>query len=259
MFFLSLLAGLLIGSFLNACIYRVPRGISLVTPARSFCPQCKRELAAWENIPVLSWLLLNGKCRGCKNKISGRYPFIELLSCIAGGASFLRFGATPTGVLVYILLAVLIVISFIDFDFKIIPNVISYPGMIIGLCIGILQQFYPVFAWPITTGAVDSLIGFLAGGGFFYLIALGYYLRTGNVGLGGGDIKLMGMTGALLGWESVMPTIFAGSICGAAVGLVAMIAQGTGRRTEIPFGPWLSIGAVIYVFVNLPFFRFDLM
>ena len=259
MFFVFLLAGLLIGSFLNVCIYRIPRHLSVVSPARSYCPECKRELTWWENIPVISWLILNGKCRGCKNKISGRYPFIEILSCIAGGASFLHFGATPTGVLIYALLAALIVITFIDLEFKIIPNVISYPGMIIGLCVGIVSQFYPVFAWPITTGATDSLLGFLIGGGFFYAIAVMYYFWTGNVGLGGGDIKLMGMTGALLGWESVGPTIFAGAVSGAVVGILVMLIQGTGRKTEIPFGPWLSLGAVLYVFVNLPFFRFDLL
>ena len=259
MFFIFLLAGLLIGSFLNVCIYRIPRGGSVTSPARSYCPQCNRELAWWDNIPVLSWVALNGKCRGCKNKISGRYPFVELLSCIAGGASFLHFGATPTAVLVYALTATLIVITFIDLDFKIIPNVISYPGMTIGLCVGIVQQYFHLFNWPITTGALDSLIGFITGGGFFYAIAWAYYVRTGNIGLGGGDIKLMGMTGALLGWRSVMPTIFAGSICGAVVGLLVMKLQGTGRKTEIPFGPWLSFGAVIYMFLNLEIFRFDLL
>lgn len=259
MFLVFLLGGLIIGSFLNVCIYRIPRGLSIVEPARSYCPQCNRQLTWWENIPVLSWLALNGKCRGCKNKISGRYPFVELLSCIAGGASFLHFGATPTAVLVYALTAALIVISFIDLDFKIIPNVISFPGMIIGLCVSIIQQYLHIFAWPITPDALESLIGFIVGGGFFYVIALMYYLRTGNIGLGGGDIKLMGMTGALLGWRSVGPTIMVGSILGAVIGIIVMIIQRTGRKTEIPFGPWLSLGAILYIFLDLPFFRFDTM
>jgi leader peptidase (prepilin peptidase)/N-methyltransferase len=158
-------------------------------------------------------------------------------------------------VLVFALSAVLITITFIDLDFKIIPNVISFPGMTLGLLIGIMSQYTGVFAWPITTSAFDSLIGFLLGGGFFYIIGLFYYALTKRVGLGGGDIKLMAMVGALLGYEAIVPSIFAGSLFGAVVGILTVAFKGGGRHTEIPFGPWLSLGTLVYMYVNVSFFR----
>ncbi len=247
--------GLLIGSFLNVAIYRVPRKLSVLKPARSFCPNCERQISWWENIPVVSWLILKGHCSGCKESISGIYPVVEILSAISAAASYLFFGLTITGVLVYALVATLIVISFIDLEFKIIPNVISYPGIIIGLCTGIISEYTNYFSFPITTGALDSLIGFLVGGGFFYVIAWGYYIATKRIGLGGGDIKLLAMTGSLLGWQSVPQTIVLGSILGSVIGIGAMIFAKTGRHTEIPFGPWLSIGAILYIFADIPLFR----
>ena len=134
--------GLLIGSFLNVCIYRVPRKLSVLRPYRSFCPQCENPIAAWQNIPVLSWLLLRGRCHSCKKPISGQYPLVELLSATAALASCIQFGFTLTSLIVYLLCAALIVITFIDFEFKIIPNVISFPGMIFGLLLGILFSIH---------------------------------------------------------------------------------------------------------------------
>ncbi len=252
------LFGLLVGSFLNVCIYRVPRKLSVVSPYRSYCPKCERQLTALENVPVLSWLFLGAKCRTCKTPISGQYPLVELLSALAGAAAYLNFGLTPTAAAIYALTAALIVITFIDFEFKIIPNVISYPGITIGLLLGAFNQYAQVFDIPISQSAWDSLIGMYAGGGFFWIIGELYYRMTGTVGLGGGDVKLMGMTGAILGWESVAPTIFLGSLLGSIVGVGVIIFRGGHRRTEIPFGPWLSAGAIIYMFHydGLPFFRF---
>lgn len=247
--------GLLIGSFLNVCVYRVPRKLSTGRPLRSFCPACETTLAWWHNVPVISWVLLGGKCYFCRARISGQYPLVELLSAVAALAAYVRFDLTPTGVLVYLLCASLIVITFIDLEFKIIPNVISYPGMTIGLCLGIASQYSEWFVWPITQGALDSLLGFLAGGGFFYVIGKIYFLFSKRVGLGGGDIKLLAMTGAILGLSSVPPTIFAGSLFGAVVGLLTIVIKGGGRHTEIPFGPWLALGAITYIFADMPFFR----
>ena len=247
--------GLVIGSFLNVVIYRVPRKLSVVSPARSYCPRCSATLSWFENIPVISWLILGGRCRHCKTRISGQYPLVELLSGAFAVLSYFHFGLTPTAAIVYALSVTLVAISFIDLEFRIIPNVISLPGITLGLVLGIVSQFTQTFSWPITTGAIDSLIGMLIGGGIFYLIAWIYYLMTKKIGLGGGDIKLLGMTGAILGWESVPQTIILGSIIGSVVGIGAMLVYKTGRNTEIPFGPWLSIGALLYIFADLPIFN----
>ena len=249
------LFGLLIGSFLNVCIYRVPRKLSVAVPPRSYCPSCNRQLSALENLPLLSWIFLGAKCRTCSAPISGQYPLVEMLSAIGAVACYIRFGLTPTAVLIYAITAALIVITFIDFEFKIIPNVISYPGITIGLLSGALNQYIQLFDFPISPSAWDSLIGMYAGGGFFWVIGEVYYRMTDTVGLGGGDVKLMGMTGALLGWESVAPTIFVGSLLGSIIGIGIIIFRGGHRRTEIPFGPWLAAGTLIYIFNDIPWFR----
>lgn len=247
--------GLIIGSFLNVAIHRVPRKMSVSHPARSICPNCERQLTCWENIPVLSWILLFGKCKGCKAPISGRYPLVEILSGIAAAACYIRFGLNPTGILLYIFTVTLIVTTFIDFEFRIIPNVISFPGMTIGLVLGIVSQYTGIFELPITQSALQSLLGFLCGGGFFWAIGEVYYRLYGRVGLGGGDIKLTAMIGAILGVKAIIPTIFAGSLVGAVVGVAMMLLQGTGRKTEIAFGPWLATGALLFIFADIEIFR----
>lgn len=199
--------------------------------------------------------MLRGKCRGCKESISGQYPFVELLTGIAAVACLLYFGMTPTAVVLFAVCASLIAITFIDLEFKIIPNLISFPGMTLGLLLGIASQYTGLFGEPLTQSAWDSLTGFLCGGGFFYVVGMAYYAFSKRVGLGGGDIKLLAFTGATLGVDSVIPTIFAGSLVGAVVGVATVALKGGGRHTEIPFGPWLSLGAVIYIFIDLPFLR----
>jgi leader peptidase (prepilin peptidase) / N-methyltransferase len=253
--FIIAIFGLCIGSFLNVCIFRIPRKLSIYSPLRSFCPNCQAQLAWWENIPVLSWLLLRAKCSRCRAPINGQYPLVEMLSAIAAVASYFHFGLTPTGVAVYALVAVLILVTFIDLEFKIIPNVISFSGIIIGCCLSIVSQFTHLFSWPLTEGTIDSLLGILGGGGFFYIIGIFYYAISKRDGLGGGDIKLMGLTGAVLGAGSVVPIIFAGSLFGAIAGILTVYIRGGTRHSEIPFGPWLSLGAVLYIFANVSFFR----
>jgi leader peptidase (prepilin peptidase) / N-methyltransferase len=257
----ALLLGLILGSFISAVIYRVPREISLTMPLRSICPHCEKSLPWYDNIPLLSWLLLGGKCRECRHPISGRYPLVELLGAAAGAASYIHFGVTPTAFVIFALLLALIAITFIDFEFRIIPDVISIPGIALGLLLGIAAQFTEYFpchfsTCVLTQSAWDSLLGFLFGAGFFEAVGLIYERIAKREGIGYGDVKLLGMTGAILGWRSVAPTIFVGSVIGAVVGIVVMLMSGTGRKTEIAFGPWLSVGAVIYIFGNLPFLRF---
>lgn len=260
--FLPILVGLLFGSFLNVCIYRLPRRLSVVSPMRSYCPNCNRTLGSLENIPVLSWLLLRGKCKGCGQKISAQYPLVEILAAIATAGVYLRYGLNPTSVVLWVLVLALIVVTFIDLEFKIIPHRITYPGMTIGFLLGIASQYTELFRCspyqeicPITQNATDSLIGFLLGAGFFEVMARAYYFFTKRDGLGGGDVRLLGMTGAVMGWHSVPPTIFVGSFLGAFIGILAMVFTGRGRHTEIPFGPWLAAGALLYLFADLPFFR----
>ena len=255
------LLGAILGSFLNAVVYRVPRRLSLWEPKRSFCPECKKTLSWYQNIPILSFLLLRGQC-SCGKKIPIRYLIIELMSAAAGYVTIDTFGVTPTGGVVFALFLSLIAITFIDLDHKIIPDRISYPGMTLGLLLGIVSQYSDLFRCrpfqslcPITQGAIDSLSGFVVGGGFFWLVGWGYFLATKKDGLGFGDVKLMAMTGAILGIHSVAPTIILGSLSGAVVGMIIMTLTGGGRDTEIPFGPWLSLGALLYVFFDPSFFR----
>jgi leader peptidase (prepilin peptidase)/N-methyltransferase len=254
--------GAILGSFLNAVIYRLPRKLSLANPARSFCPPCGKQLSWRENIPLLSWLLQRGRCSCGKEQIPLRYFLVELISALCGVFALNIFGLNATGAVIFALLLALVAISFIDLDHKIIPDKISYPGMILGLILGVVSQHTDIFSCspfqslcPISRGAADSLLGFIVGGGFFWGIGWLYFVVTGKDGLGFGDVKLMGMLGAILGVSSVAPTIILGSLVGSVVGIGAMIATGGGRHTEIPFGPWLAIGAVIYIFFDPGLFR----
>lgn len=245
------LFGLCIGSFLTAVVYRVPRKISLLNPKRSFCTKSNTQLAWWENIPLLSYLFLGGVSRHSGEKISGKYPLIEFITGMLAVASYAKYGATPTALVVFALAATLIAITWIDLEFMIIPDVISFPGMIIGFILSITSQYNPeMFQHPITQSAWETLLGFLIGAGFFYVIGNAYYFFTKRHGLGGGDVKLMGMTGAILGYNSILPTIMIGSIAGSVVGIATILISGGGRHSEIPFGPWLSLGAAVYLFAD---------
>ena len=241
------LLGLIIGSFLNVCIYRIPRRFSLSSPIRSYCPNCEVTLRTRDNIPVLSWLFLGGKCFNCKERIPFRYPFVEILSGFAALECYLAFGLTWTALVIYALVAALITITFIDLDFKIIPNLITYPGIHCGLLLGLISENTQAFAWPVTQSAYDSLLGMYVGGGIFWSIAWVYTFFTKQDGLGGGDIKLMAMTGGILGYKSVIHSIFNGTALGAVVALFMIIFAGGGRKTQIPFGPWLSLGTILYL------------
>ena len=217
--------GLVIGSFLNVCIYRIPRDISVVHPS-SRCPSCNNAIRAWDNIPVLSYVLLGGKCRYCRAKISARYPLVEALNAFLYVAVFWRYGLNWHFAAYSLLCSALVVITFIDLDFQIIPDRITLPGIPIGLIAGSLLLPDP-FLRATLLGYKASLIGMLAGGGFFYLVAV---LSKG--GMGGGDIKMMAMVGALMGWKSILLTTFIGSLTGSAIGIFLMIFKGGGRKTH---------------------------
>ena len=187
---------------------------------------------------------------------------IELLAAGTGYLTVDIFGVTPTGGVVFVLVLTLIAISFIDLEFRIIPDRISYPGITLGLILGIVSQYTDLFRChpfqhlcPITQGAADTLYGFAAGGNFFWMLGGLYLLVTKIDGLGFGDVKLLAMTGAILGIHSVIPTIMLGSISGSVIGIVVMLVTGQGRRTAIPFGPFLSLGAILYIYFDPAFFR----
>lgn len=231
--------GAIVGSFLNVVILRLPNeGESVVFPA-SHCTSCMADLHWYENIPVLSFLVLRGKCSHCKDTISFQYPVVELSMAILSAALVQRFGLSITTAGYFLFCAALLVIIWIDVHHQIIPDVISLPGIIIGLLFSIIC---PVLYWK------DSLFGVLAGGGILYAIALLYFLWRKIDGMGGGDIKLLAMIGAFLGWQALPFVILASSLSGTVVGLLAMIKQKKGGQTRIPFGPFLSIAALAYLF-----------
>jgi leader peptidase (prepilin peptidase)/N-methyltransferase len=226
------------GSFLNVCIYRLPQDLSIVAP-RSYCPQCRAPIHGYDNIPLVSYLLLRGKCRYCGAMISWRYPFVETLAGGFAVALFVKYGLGLSFFSCSAFTAALLVITFIDLDHRIIPDLISLPGIGIGF---ILSFFEP------TLSVKDSLIGLLAGGGLLYLVAVAYEALTKREGMGGGDVKLLAMIGAWLGWKAVLFTLFFGSLSGTVIGGGAMLAQKQGRHYAIPFGPFLAFGALAYLF-----------
>ena len=230
--------GLCVGSFLNVCIYRIPQSKSIVSPG-SLCPCCRNPIKFYDNIPVISFVILGAKCRNCNAPISFRYPVVELLTGLFALSVFLKFGISLEAVVYFIFIATLLVIAFIDIDHRIIPDSISLPG--------IPLFFIASLAIP-GISIKDSVIGILAGGGILFLVAELYLRFTNKEGMGGGDVKLLAMIGALIGWQGVLFTIFISSLIGSVVGIIVMMIQGKNLKLAIPFGPFLSIGAVIYVF-----------
>jgi leader peptidase (prepilin peptidase)/N-methyltransferase len=231
--------GMCIGSFLNVCIYRVPSSMSIINPSRSFCPRCNSSIPFYDNIPVFSYLWLKGRCRNCKEPIPLRYPLVELMTGILAIAILFMFGLTLESVVYFVFISALLVITFIDIDHKIIPDIITIPGIPIGLAAS--------FVLPAMTFK-SSLIGLLVGGGSLMLVAWIYSLVTRKEGMGGGDIKLLGMIGTFIGWKGVIFTIFAASLAGTLVGIIVMLQKRENLKFAIPFGPFLSIGAMSYVF-----------
>ncbi|MBT1076606.1 prepilin peptidase [Geobacter grbiciae] len=234
----SFLLGAAVGSFLNVCIYRLPAGESVVSPP-SRCPACGAGIRPWHNIPILGWLILGGKCHDCGAPISPRYPFVELLNGLLSLALFLKFGPSPTFLVLFVFCSALVAVTFIDLDHQIIPDVISLPGIVVG--------FACSFALP-WLGWKSSLIGIVAGGGSLLAVAWLYELLTKKEGMGGGDIKLLAMMGAFLGWRSVPFIIFASSLIGSVIGVTLMLVQNKDSKLAIPFGPFLATGAVLYIF-----------
>jgi len=238
----AVLFGLTVGSFANVCIYRLPRDRSIVSP-RSMCPRCGTRVRFYDNIPVLSFLILRGKCRQCGLAIPVRYLFIELLLGITAYCFYRRLGLSLQGVYFFSLTSALIIASAIDLEHRIIPNVISISGIVSGLIAAALATWLRI-DWPVYL--IQAFTGAVLGAGLLWLVGWLYETLTGREGIGFGDVKLLALFGAHSGVSGVLTSLFYGSLFGSLVGIALMIFQGKGSRYPIPFGPFLCLGLLVY-------------
>ena len=244
--------GSIVGSFLNVCIYRIPRNISIIIPS-SRCPSCNTPIRPWENIPILSYIFLGGRCRACKATISFRYPLVEFLNAALYVLVVWRFGFEWHALVYFIFCSALIVVTFIDLDFQIIPDRITLPGIPLGIIFGSFLLLDP-FMRHLSLGIKSSFIGAFIGFGFYYLVAEAGYRILKKEAMGGGDIKLMTMIGGFLGWKGVILTTFLGSLSGAIIGVLLMLIKGREWGSKIPFGPYLALGAFMTLFFGQEIF-----
>lgn len=235
---LVFLFGSIVGSFLNVCIVRLPRDESILRPG-SRCPACHTPVRWHDNVPLLGWLWLRGRCRACQATISWRYPLVEGLTGLLFVAVLAERGLGGPALLGCVFVAALVVVTFIDLDHQIIPDEISLPGILVGLGAALA-------GWG--PSILDSLLGVVLGGGILWGVAAGYEWLRGEEGMGGGDIKLLAMIGAFLGWQAVFVTLLLGSLTGAVVGGARILLARAGSADPIPFGPFLAFGALIAMF-----------
>ncbi len=257
------LFGLAIGSFLNVCIIRIPARKSIVMPA-SACPKCGAPIRPYDNLPVLSWLLLGGKCRACKAKISGMYPLVELLTALLFFGCYLAFGLTTEALKWAIFSALMIVLVFTDLRERILPDAVNYTGFALGLALSFatrptdgtaLWVANRMFEFPPPAPVisfVDALLGAALGSGLLWLVSEAYFRLRGREGMGMGDVKMMLLVGAFLGAKRTLLTIFAGSLLGSILGLAFMAARRKDSNYELPFGTFLGMAALLVVFFGTP-------
>ena len=274
---LSFVMGGMIGSFLNVCIYRLPRNESIVRP-RSRCPKCGNAIAWYDNVPILSWLLLGARCRYCKQVISWQYPLVEGLTGALFVCVYWRFGTTPASPIYMVLMAGLVLVTFVDLSDWTIPNEVTFPGIPLGIACAVLGMFYPA-SGLIVTDVFDALLGAVCGGAILYLLDKIALLVFKKRGMGFGDVKLMAMLGAFLGWKSVIFILAVASLIGSVFGLVMILigrlgatevtekeggeeekAEATGHEEldvatltapgahYLPFGPYLVVAGILFLF-----------
>ena len=225
--------GLVVGSFLNVCIYRLPRGQSVNWPA-SRCTTCDRSLAWYENIPVVSWLVLRGRCRTCGERISVMYPIVEAITAALFIAGYFIYGWTPLLAVRLAFACAMVVLFVIDLQHYLLPNVITVPGIVIGFALSLV----------LPPGWKASLIGLIAGGGLLFAIAEAWYRFRGIEGLGMGDVKMLAMIGAFLGWKLMLVTLVLSSFAGSLIGVGAIALGRGGMKSMLPFGTFLAVGAL---------------
>jgi leader peptidase (prepilin peptidase)/N-methyltransferase len=244
---LATVLGAVVGSFLNVVIYRYPREESVAFPA-SHCPRCKTPIRAYDNVPVLSYLWLRGRCRACREPFSARYPLVEAANALFYLAIFLRTGPTLAFLAVAAVVSMLIVLIYIDLDIQILPDVIDLPGIAIGLGIGAAHMgaLHPGLTLARTFS--ESLTGAIAGGGLLLAVSLTYKLIRKVEGMGLGDVKMMAMLGAVTGWEPILPILLIASITGAVIGIAFAARSEHGMQLALPFGVFLGIAALVVLF-----------
>jgi leader peptidase (prepilin peptidase) / N-methyltransferase len=225
--------GLAVGSFLNVCIHRIPRRQSLLHPP-SRCPACGERLRWHDNVPVVGYLRLRGRCRSCRAPISIRYPIVELATMAVFLLHYAVFDWGPLLAVRLLFACALIVLFAIDLEHHLLPNVITLPGIVVGL-------FCSLFVPP---GLLDAVIGALVGGGVLWLIGEAYYRYSGQEGMGGGDVKMLAMIGAFLGWQQVILTLVLSSIAGSVVGLLLILRRRGNLKHELPYGTFLALAAL---------------
>jgi leader peptidase (prepilin peptidase) / N-methyltransferase len=240
--FFALGFGLIVGSFANVCIHRLPLDLSIVSP-RSTCPRCKRLITAWENIPLLSWLLLRGRCHGCKAPISIRYPLVELANGLLYFGVVKAFGLEPHAFVMMAFVTALLILGLIDLEYQILPDVITLPFLVIGLA----ASFLPTPPTPF-----DAFASAVGGYVIFMLLARIWMAARGIEALGMGDWKLAAMLGAFLGWEKLLLTIFLSSLTGSLIGVPLALTRGRNFQTRLPYGTFLCAAGIVAVFVGDP-------
>ncbi|MCM8818971.1 MAG: prepilin peptidase [Candidatus Omnitrophica bacterium] len=245
--FVIFILGLIFGSFANVCIYRLPKGKSIIYPS-SFCPNCNKPIKWYDNIPLLSYIILKGKCRYCKSKISFRYFIVELLTGLLFFIIYKKFGLSYLNFVFDIFVLSLIIVSFIDIDTFLISDVIVIPGIFLGLFFSFL--FPKIHNMERLNSFLYSFIGAIVGGGVLIFLAIIGKLLFKKEAMGGGDVKLLAMIGAFLGWKPILLTLFFASVIGVLISLILIMMKKKKVDDYIPFGPYLAIGAIISIFLK---------
>lgn len=232
--------GLIVGSYLNVVIYRLPLGVSTVLP-RSRCPGCNAPIRARDNVPVFSFLLLHGRCRSCGAEISWRYPLVETATALLFVGCLFRFGLTLEALVAVVFCCLMLVLALIDYDHMILPDRITLPGIVLGIA---------VQPWIHGVGLVSSIVGALLGAGILLAVWGTWYLVRKEEGMGLGDVKMLALIGAFLGWKGVLVSLFSAALAGSIVGLALMRWGSLEMKSKLPFGTFLALGGLLALFAG---------
>jgi leader peptidase (prepilin peptidase)/N-methyltransferase len=256
--FVAFAIGAIVGSFLNVVIHRVPRDESIVFPA-SHCPHCSTPIRGYDNVPILAWLWLGGKCRTCRGPISLQYPLVELANAVFYVAIFQRTGPTPVFLAVAAVVSMILTLIYIDLEWQILPDVIDLPGIVIGLAIGALHFGALTPHLILSRTLLESVAGAALGAGILLAISLTYKLLRKVEGMGLGDVKMMAMLGAILGWEPLFPLLLIASVVGSIVGVIVAAKSPDGLQVAVPFGVFLGLSFLVVLFFGPTLWEWYLM